>query len=110
MFTSLSADPDPIWICESLTACPHNSDGSANITSTVASPAQGKVGKFDTLSSLFSLHTKVYKLYIGNNHGLKLIRRLGARFSLEIDYNIEVNPGTSKLSFHCSHWPFRHLS
>lgn len=51
----LSADPDPVWLCEEVKACDYSDSDSANITSLSVSPQKGHPGTKFTFDISYDL-------------------------------------------------------
>lgn len=49
------ADPDPIYICEVVNACPHSTTAAANITQLSISPSSGPSGTQFTISLAYTV-------------------------------------------------------
>ncbi len=49
------ADPDPIYICEKVNACPHSTTAAANITQLSISPSSGPSGTQFTITIAYTV-------------------------------------------------------
>jgi hypothetical protein len=49
------ADPDPIYICEKVNACPHSTTAAANITQFSISPSSGPQGTQFTITLVYTV-------------------------------------------------------
>jgi len=52
-------DPDPIAICEDLTACEHSTNASATIPSVVVSPSSGPQGTTFNIQAVYTVTSKI---------------------------------------------------
>jgi len=88
------ADPDPIWICQELTVCPHTDGGKANITKMIISPTSGPEG--GTFN--FAIWYTVYSATSTGGPNIWIFAPDGGLLG-EADFNEGLQPGNYNASW-----------